>query len=400
MSLRKLSACLLAALAGVAPARPAAAAPPGGIYAIVDASAPAQDGVTAQALQNPGVAGLLIHLRWNDISTAKEQYDWRSLDRVVKLATDAHKNFQIGMVTGAALPGWITDPPPAGLGARHGTFHYNAVSGGGCANFIMAAPWDVAYLAAFRNFLRQLAQHLRETHSYAALSMLKLDGIGTTTDELRLPALDECGGKTIATWQRLHYTPAKVENAWATMLQDYLDLYPDKSFDIGFIGINAFPGIKADGSAAASSTAAKALSAQLAATLIADAGRAMPGRLGLGFDSLTLTLPATDKSYGQSKRAYFAAAAAAGARLGWQTNELLGNYPKDGAACGLGSDGKGIACTGSPQFLQMLLAGIYPEGEAATPAGEQGAYLELFPQNIVAFPAAVRTASRHLAAWQ
>jgi len=84
----------------------AAATPPGGVYAIVDAVSPAQDNIAAQALATPGVDGLLIHLRWNRISPTLKQYDWTSLDRVVTLAMKAGKRFEIGIVTGGALPGW------------------------------------------------------------------------------------------------------------------------------------------------------------------------------------------------------------------------------------------------------------------------------------------------------
>lgn len=377
-----------------------AATPPGGVYSIVDAVSPAQDAITARALKQSGVDGLLIHLRWNKISpTTKKVYDWSSLDRVVALATAAHKRFEIGIVVGAALPGWVTAPQPAGMGARHATFYVDAASAGGCQSFTMAAPYDAAYLSAFDDMMRQLAQHLHAGKTYAHLGMLKLDGIATTTNELRLPATAACRHDAVKTWQGLDYTPAKVRAAWGTMLKAYLKYFPDKSFNIGFIGINAFPGIEADGSAASTPAKAEYLSKQFAATLIADAGAAMPGRLALGFDSLVIAPAPGNTSYARSQAAYFDAAAGANARLGWQTNELLGNYPKDGAACSGSSPANAVPCTGSPQFREMLFKGIYPEGKTKTPAAQQGVYLELFPQNIVVWPAAVATSRANLALW-
>jgi hypothetical protein len=47
----------------------------------------------------------------------------------------------------------------------------------------------------------------------------------------------------------------------------------------------------------------------------------------------------------------------------------------------------------------MLLLGLYPQGKDHTPADSQGVYLELFPQNINAYPAAVRAAHDNLAPW-
>jgi hypothetical protein len=139
---------LVAAVAGLVVSTPAIAAPvPAGIYAIIGAEFPDQYTVTAQALQTPGVDGLLIHLRWNQISTGLEQYDWTTLDQAVQLATAAHKRFEIGIVTGAALPTWVTDAAPGGLGAQNGTFDVDSVQAGHCTTFVMAAPYDPAYLA-------------------------------------------------------------------------------------------------------------------------------------------------------------------------------------------------------------------------------------------------------------
>jgi hypothetical protein len=47
----------------------------------------------------------------------------------------------------------------------------------------------------------------------------------------------------------------------------------------------------------------------------------------------------------------------------------------------------------------MLFQGIYPHGEANTAASLQGVYMELFPQNIVQWPNAVRDAHNNLANW-
>ncbi|HEY4113899.1 MAG TPA: hypothetical protein VGM17_07535 [Rhizomicrobium sp.] len=380
--------------AGAAGASP----PPGGIYAIIEASAADQYPIARKALRNPGVDGLLIHLRWKDISPSLMQYDWTALDQAVQVAVKAHKRSEIGIVTGAALPDWVTAPPPQGLGAKSATFDVLPV-GGTCTTFTMAAPWDRAYLKAFRNLLHQLSAHLRATGAYGHLSMLKLFGITTTTDELRVPALTECSVDAVQTWISLGYTQANMETAWKAMLQDYLDEFPRKSFNIGFIGFNAFPGIAADGKVATTEEQAARISARFSAILYNDAGAAMPGRLALGFDSLVLKHPPTDKSYGHSKREFFADVDSANARPGWQTNELLGNYPGGGAACEGSSPADAVACANAREFRRMLLRGVYPKGPAGTPPGMQGVYLEVFPQNAVAFPRALAPVHASLAPW-
>jgi len=390
--------CLGLAAAIAAAATPTAAATQaGGVYAIIEASAQNQVDVATQALQTPGVDGLLIHLRWGEISPSLKTYDWTTLDQAIQLAVAANKRFEIGIVTGGAMPKWVSDPPPMGLGAQHATFDIDAA--GTCTSFDTAPPYDRAYLDAFRDLLAQLAHHLRSTGVYDQLAMLKLFGITTTTDELRLPALKECSGDAVATWITLGYKPAKVERAWKAMLKATLGHFPDKSFNIGFIGINAFPGIRDNGTAAATANEAENLSAAFAAKLMADAGTAMPGRLAIGFDSLVLNIPEGNKSYRHSRREFFADAASANAHPGWQTNELLGNYPGGGAAC-TGVEAKdAVACTSWQEFRQMLFRGLYPLGRENTPPAMRGVYLEVFPQNVVAFPKAILPAHDNLGVW-
>lgn len=405
-----LFAAMLPALAA-ANAR-AAETPSGGTYAIVDTTELTypnqkkppphpQNGIVAQALAVPGVDGLLIHLRWSQISPSKNTYNWDPLDAALGLLADStKKRFELGIVIGGATPTWVVAAPPTGVGAIHGTFQVNASSAGTCPTFTMAAPYDTNYLAAFDDLLNQLAQHLRAKQAYAHLGLIKLFGLTTTTDELRLPAVDHCpgGSNPVKIWMKLGYTPSKVEAAWNSMLKSYLKYFPNKAFSIGFIGVNAFPGIDEDGKPIAPQFI-KARSEQFAAKLIEDAGKAMPGHVAVGFDSLSLDVPQSVASYYQSRSEMFRAAQAAGAKIGWQTNELLGEYPGGGAACKGTTLQDAMPCENSAQFRQMLFQGIYPYGKTSTPPALQGVYMEMFPQNIIAWPKAVGDARRNLALW-
>jgi hypothetical protein len=382
-------------------AAPAAAAPAvGGVYVIVNAHQPAQFSDVTKAAARPGVDGLLIHVRWDKLSDGYMHYKWAPLDTAIAIATQKNKRFEIGLQTEGALPGWITAPVPAGVGAAHATFEVNATVGSGCQTLVIVPPYDAAYLTAFRDLLSKLSAHLHDTGAYAALSMLKLSGITTTTDELRLPAVDTCASAasdvTLQTWQSLGYTPGQVRSAWDSMMHAYLGQFPDKSFNIGFIGINAFPGIRSNGTIAPTAAERASLSANFAATLISDSGSLMPGRLAVGFDSLTLNIPADDTSYASSKTAFMEDAANAGARLGWQTNELLGAWPGQGAACGGSSKANAQPCTNPAEFRAMLFAGIYPNGKGHATPGTTAMYLELFPQNVNTYPGEVRNADESL----
>lgn len=377
--------------------------PPGGTYAIVDTTELTypnqkkppphpQNGIVTQALMVPGVDGLLIHLRWNQISPSKNTYVWDPLDAALGLlANSSKRRFELGIVIGGATPTWVVAPPPTGVGAAHGAFQVEASSAGTCPSFTMAAPYDPKFLAAFDDLLHQLRMHLLANKNYAQLGLIKLFGMTTTTDELRLPAVDHCpgGSDPVKIWIKLGYTPAKVEAAWNTMLQSYVKYFPDKAFSIGFIGINAFPGINEDGKPVAPQFA-KARSAQFVAKLIGDAGKAMPGHVAVGFDSLSGDVPRSVTSYYQSRSEMFRDA---------QTAGVLGEYPGGGAACRGTTLQDATACESSAQFRAMLFEGIYPFGKPNTPPALQGVYMEMFPQNIIAWPKAVGDARRNLAIW-
>jgi hypothetical protein len=386
--------CICAAFAlGYAGSVAGAETPPGGVYAIVDAASPAQYDLAREVLARSDVDGLLIHLRWADVNPSEKSYDWRALNAAIRLVTDAHKRFEIGIVTGKDTPVWVIN------GSTYvGKFSYNAAMAHGCNDDLkIVAPYDEVYLRSFHELLRALNRDLVRNGTYGQLSMLKLFGITTTTNELRLPATapKDCDKHDpVNEWVRLHYLPVRVHHAWREMLHMYLESFPDKSFNIGFIGINAFPGIREDGVPAPEDRRAD-VSARFTEELINEAAAAMPGRLALGFDSLTLY--GMNKSYATYLNGFYLAAIHAGnLPLGFQTNELLQNYPAGGAACGGSSPSDAKPCASSKEFEGLLFAGL----GMSTPPGLGTVYLELFPQNIVLYPSGTAPARKALIPWQ
>lgn len=390
MVLRIFGCWLFAAIAWAC-IEPASATPPaaGGVYAIIDAASPAQYDLAEEVLKRPDVDGLLIHLRWVDVNPAHKTYKWEALNATIRLVMRANKRFEIGIVTGSAAPQWVIN------GSAHAAFSYDAAMGKGCSELTLAAPYDPFYLQSFHELLRALGRDLRDHGTYDHLAMIKLSGITTTTDELRLPAVTPCkGGEApVTTWLRLGYLPQKVHHAWREMLRMYLEEFPQVSFNLGFIGINAFPAIRKDKTTAPPDQA-DGVSVRFTEELIGEAAAAMPGRLALGFD--LLTLHGMNKSYGTYLLAFYhAAREAGGLPLGWQTNELLDNYPKGGAACSGSTPSDRTPCASSQEFEAMLFAGLGMN----LPPGMAAVYLELFPQNIVLYPSATAPARRGLTPW-
>jgi hypothetical protein len=413
---------LCGAAQGEPPVEPSA--PAGGIYVIVDAANTAQYDLAAETLKQPDVDGLLIHLHWSDVNKAEGSFDWKALNATVALAMAAHKRFELGIVTGKQTPDWVLDKTEK-LDKLTGTFSYNAAMSNkptsACENkFAMAAPWAAAYRTAFRALLHGLQKDLHETGAYDSLGMIKLFGITTTTNELRLPVVPApaCKDPTLDplnVWWGLHYRPSKVDAAWLDMLAAYRMEFPDKAFNIGFIGKNAFPGIPEHGKPPTDKATREEMSAKFTQHLIDEAAAAFPGKLALGFDSLTGGTPVA--SYTAYLEAFTAAARQADIPGGWQTNELLGNYPYGGASCTgnapvktddaaepvlpvepPAAPEKTLPCMSSADFRDMLLAVINPPvhpPEGLLPA----VYFEVFPQNVVMYPSALTSVHAMLAPW-
>src|SRR4029077_3886541 len=79
--------------------------------------------------------------------------------------------------------------PPAGLGAKRLDFVYSHHDGAGpCQAVAMPPPWGDDYQGAFADMLCEFARHLRDTGAARDLAVVKLTGLNTETEELRLPA--------------------------------------------------------------------------------------------------------------------------------------------------------------------------------------------------------------------
>jgi len=385
---------LLAALAmlwaGTAAADPAA----GGVYVIVNAHDKSDWRNVKLAANKPGVDGVLIHLRWDKISDGFMHYNFTPLREAINQLVPAGKRFEIGIITDGALPAWVTAQPPNGLGAASAQFEVNAAVANGCQTLTVAAPYSDAYIQAFRDLLSKLSAFLHNNSYYSQLSMLKLSPVTTTTDELRLPARDTCPGAdpnaNLKLWQTLGYTSGTLRSGWQSLLHAYAGQFPDKSFNIGFMGLNAFPGIDNHGNYPGDQASQEQISETLLANMIADAGRILPGRVALGFDSLTLN--PTQASYQVSETEFLADAANGGLRLGWQTNELEGQGATGGAACGGSTKKDATRCTSPAEFRAMLFSGIYPNGKGHATPDTTAQYLELFEHDIREYPGEVKNA--------
>jgi hypothetical protein len=354
------------------------------------------NGQLAQAIATPGVDGILVDLDWSDVAspTVAKSYSWTLLDSMVQLAITQGKKFEIAIITGGSTPPWVFSPPPQGLGAASGNFVYVQATkpGAACIDEKLALPWDDNYMAALSDLLQQLSAHLKAQNTYASLSMLRLTGINTLTDELRLPAQTPintpqfpCMIDNLQAWLNVGYTQGMVATGWQRMLTASANAFPDKFFNVALITANGFPAFMPDGTPVYSPPAqVQTASNTIVSTLINGAGQRLPGQLVVQANGLVGSGPPDPITISMSQ--------AAGALLAWQTNEW--ELQEGGAACG-GTRESPEACD-EASFSAMLTTGIYPQGSSGTkPLKAQ--YLELFAPNIIAFPDAVLQAHNTLA---
>ncbi len=237
----RLGRYLLVALLAVPALRVAAAqsvAPPdiGGIYVIGQKYfLPPQiwstgngktkgNGSLKPALINPGVDGVLIDLTWSDIAVAYRKYDWSLLDYMARVAVEKGKRFEIAIITGSSTPNWVFKAPPDGYGAQSATFAYiqSGKPGATCMSLTLPLPWDTNYHSALRDLLDQLSRHLKKKGYYPNLAMLRITGINTLTDELRLPAAENVSAMSII----FRYGRARViDRLWSAKLGDMCCAY-------------------------------------------------------------------------------------------------------------------------------------------------------------------------------
>ncbi|MGH7047913.1 MAG: hypothetical protein ACREE2_16160 [Stellaceae bacterium] len=388
-----LTAFLLLAVPGAARAQQPAAPDIGGIYLVGQKYfVPPKiwkygNGQFKPAIRKAGVDGVLIDPTWSDVAPGYRKYDWSLLDYMARVAIEQGKKFEIAIITGSSTPGWVFADPPNGYGAQSATFDYiqSTKPGATCAAQVLPLPWDARYLAASGDLLDRLSRHLQKKGYYPDLTMLRITGINTLTDELRLPAqtpettgnytsANKCTVNNLQLWQSFGYRPQLVRQAWRHMLRQYRRAFPDKAFNVALITSDGFPASTADGVPVVAPPATmQRLTDAMTTSLVKEAARELPGRFIVQSNGLIGNQPPDPATIVDARKA--------GAMLAWQTNEW--NLTSGGAACA-GTRAKPIACTAAT-FAAMLTRGIFPYGTAVQ-RPLQAQYLEIFAPNILAFP--------------
>ena len=398
MALRALPALLfLGSVVAGAWWAPAAAAGPSsdlrGIY--VDSVAfpipPDAEARLSQALQQPGVDGLVLVLGWSSIEPERGSYQWMRpadpqwLDQWIGKAIAAGKKVELS-VRSDKTPGWLAD-----AGVRTLPFTYAAQGGAkACRTETIAVPWDTGFLREWDAMLAALAAHLKSTvvqgtSEYDAVVLLRLTGIDRNSDELHLPEQTprlegtDCTKGTVQTWQGAGYKPSLLLQGWDAITSSFKSSFPDKSFSVAIIAsTHPFPPIAEDGTIISK---VRGLGPAQNEPLLRLASRKFPGHLVIQNNSLYAGVAAQPETVHSAQ--------SLGTMIAFQTNLVLG--PQGGASC-RDRKSNGNACESSQDFLDLLNTGIY--AAPGTPLRAQ--YIEVFAPNVIAFPEAIEKAHDEL----
>ena len=393
---RLLAILCLAFVAGWSP--PAAAASttspaPRGIY-VWPYNWAVKNGDFAKALAVPGVDGVGVHVEWSEISPALKTYDFTTIDSQLAAARSRHLPVELAVAAGQGIPKWLFTAPPLGLGLRRLDFKMTYHGGQEpCQDVSMPPPWDPRYQVAFADMLAQLSRHLHDTGYDRDVSAIKLTGINTLTEELALPSErpeessnpNPCVTHSPGIWAGAGYRPSLVVRAMQGIAASYQRYFPDTEVVLPIIVLFAFPPIGEEGPPI-SRQAAIGINNKLLDDLVRTAAQTLPGHLALQDAFLLDTLPADQRTVGLAR--------ANGIPTAWQTNIWFGKIGKGAACSGAGAGFQqqmqnAIPCSNS-SFLRMLHNGMSPQGGAGP--SKDGLFIEVFPSDIIAFPAAIKAA--------
>jgi hypothetical protein len=326
-----------------------------------------------QALKTPGIDGMAVVLDWSALQPSEGAFVTATIDSQIAEAQQNKLPIELVIRAGASTPAWVA--PSARLKLAYSP---HGGSTGRCEAVDMPPPWDAGYQKAFAAILQKTADYVRTKG--AAIAAVKLTGVNSTTEELRLPAESpdvtaHCQGGAvddIAAWRKAGFTPARMTQALDQIAAIFARTFPATPVTLALIPRGGFPPIDNSGQLVQGPKKA-ALNDSLLQSLVSGAAAAIPGRFVLQFDYLMYKEPANSTVVKLARSNNIP--------LAWQTNLWRGAFAQ-GAGCG-GAPGRGTECTDA-QYLGLLEEGVHPDGGSGVSA--RGLYIEVFPFDAIAHP--------------
>jgi hypothetical protein len=246
------------------------------IYNPQDTLVPGQVSVISNLVfEDRAISGVDLFVRWDNIETGPDQYDWSFLDCLFSQADKYGKFVVLTLAPGFYTPKWLLYNPtsnPGGAPFQDFAYAYLNAEGQttqqGSTPRALPLPWSTVYLDDWFGFLDQVADRYELN---PAFRMIEAAGPTSVSTEMSLPdapGSTDCttaapgvcdialpssfpkgpfgaplDGSDIAMWTDLGYTPAKELTAWKSAFKDYAATFPHQ-----YIGLAVLPGLPIPGS--------------------------------------------------------------------------------------------------------------------------------------------------------
>jgi hypothetical protein len=329
-----------------------------------------------------------VVVRWADIEPHRGAYDFVELDRRIGMARSHGLAIELGILAGGNAPEWLYESAPTGVAARRLNFVFSHHGGAGKTLAVtMAPPWDTVYLGSFAALLAKVSEHLRSTGALDHVTVVKLTGINTDTDELRLPNETPQGSgnaevtNAVQTWTQAGYRPERVVDAMRKVAAAWAVAFPNAWKVLPIIPQNSFPSLGGLGRVRDRSQASEVR--RLLEDLVGAAEASNHRRFILQMDWLNAGQPVRPRVMELARKE--------GVPVAWQTNFYLG---REGRGAGCGGEFGATAHCDDASFLRLLEAGITPAGGSGVNA--RGLFIEVFPPDVIEFGTAISKAHEEM----
>jgi len=351
------------------------AGPARGVFVVSPKLASSGNNLPLSIYQTPYIDGSVITALWNQIEPSAGAFDWSVVDVEINNAVANNKKIVIDVTAGAYAPSWLYSAP---YNVPNGTFLWgNHDCAGVGTNYVVPVPWNSTYLSRYASMMAAFSAHLKSIPgAYAATVRVRITGGNTLTDELHLAFCSVMTGPTgNQLWQSLGYTPNNLIAGGQGWIAAANAAFPDKILSLSILQTGDLPLINNAGQIIGSTNDPTYVDATQSLITYALSGvSGIASRFAVNWNGFFMPSTASAKVL---------AAGAAGAIVGWQTNEFGGNA--NGGECPSGT--APVVCTAAG--FQTLLDGMISTGNAQ--------YIEIFSVNVPQFPAATTHAQILLA---
>ncbi len=225
-----------------APVRLPASSPrkPRGIYAVVALDEPRAGDPPPDLpalVANPAVSGLAVRIFWSSLEPEKGRYDWSRLEQAFAAVAPANKTIQLIVLPGFGTPRWVLSEVPSCDGFIAGG---SAPQGCGKATFEISEgvfrgenrelplPWNPAYKAYWRAFLRELSAKYGPRGAFVSIAVA---GPTAMSAEIQLPRrgdqLDRWGRLLSIAYRDSSYQRSNraIVEEWEAAIDDYGSIF-------------------------------------------------------------------------------------------------------------------------------------------------------------------------------